>query len=217
MKEREAMRILHQTKDYAVIFKPAGMLSQSAPGGGEDAVSLLKAHFQSEIYPIHRLDRGTAGVMVYGKSAFGAAALSKAISAGRFHKEYLAVCHGICPEEGRMVDLLLHRSEGNKSFVVDRMRGGVKEARLTFTRLSTLDEPEALSLVRVRLETGRTHQIRVQFAHRGHVLYGDGKYGAHSPGEPMLFCEKLVFPEPGSGREVCFTAAPEGGIWARFL
>lgn len=210
------MKILHETAEYAVILKPAGMLSQGAPGEEGDAVSLLSKLWGKPAYPVHRLDRSTGGVMVYAKSKKSAAALCEAIAQGRMQKEYLAVCHGACPEEGEMKDLLFHRSAGNKSFVVDRMRAGVKDAELSYQRLETISVPEKLSLVRVFLKTGRTHQIRVQFAHRGYPLYGDRKYGAHSPGEARLFCAKLTFPEPKSGKAVSFSALPQEDIWDYF-
>jgi len=212
------MKILAQTRDYAVIDKPIGMLSQpDREGGGEDAISALKRQIGGEIYPIHRLDRGTGGVMVFARTKRAAALLSAAAAdSTRMRKEYLAVVHGVCEEEGEMIDLLLHRSVGNKSFVVDRMRSGVKEARLTYRRLGTLTAPEPLSLVQVALKTGRTHQIRVQFAHRGHPLHGDGKYGARSSGIPALFCCSLTFPDPASGAELRFTTLPSGSLWERF-
>ena len=131
-------------------------------------------------------------------------------------KEYLAIVHGICEEEGEMRDLLFHRQAGNKSFVVDRMRNGVKEARLTYRRIAVCEEPEPLSLVRIRLQTGRTHQIRVQFAHRGHPLHGDGKYGAHSAGKTALFCTEITFPEPVTEKPMTYTALPEEGVWMQF-
>lgn len=208
------LQILHETSDYAVILKPAGMLSQPAKGGeGADVLTILTNRWNHMAYPIHRLDRETAGVMVVGKRKSASAALSEQAASGEMKKEYLAVVHGICPEEGAMTDLLLHRCAGNKSFVVDHMRSGVKEARLTFRRLAACHLPEPSSLVRVWLQTGRTHQIRVQFAHRAHPLLGDRKYGSHAPGGLRLFCDKLSFRDPSLGKTVCFSAVPEGDEW----
>ena len=112
--------------------------------------------------------------MIYALSKEGAAALSKIMESGGFSKEYLAVVHGECPEEGTMEDLLFKDSKLNKSFVVKRERKGVKKASLEYTRVSYDGEK---SLVRIKLHTGRSHQIRVQFSSRKMPLYGDGKYG----------------------------------------
>ena len=121
-------------------------------------------------------------------------------------KEYVAMVHGTPPEKGDWTDLLWKDSAKNKVFVVKRERKGVKKARLEFTRLS---EGEC-SLVHIRLHTGRSHQIRVQFSSRGFPLVGDHKYGARdNTPAPMLFSCSLRFPH--GGKEVCFEALPD---WA---
>ena len=110
----------------------------------------------------------------------------------------MALVHGTPPENGDWEDLLWKDSKQNKVFVVKRMRGGVKKARLEFVRLSAGEE----SLVRIRLHTGRSHQIRVQFASRGYPLVGDHKYGSRDEKtEPMLFSCRLTFPFRGSQRQ----------------
>ena len=144
--------------------------------------------------------------MVYARSKQAAASLSKAVQEGPMVKEYVAKVHGIPPENGDWEDLLWKDGKKNKVFVVKRIRGGVKKARLEFKRLSAGEE----SLVHVRLHTGRSHQIRVQFASRGYPLVGDRKYGGkdNSPA-PMLFSRRITFPY--KGKQLVFEALPD---WA---
>jgi len=200
--------ILFQDKSLAVCLKPPGILSQDAPG--ETLPALLREQLECEIFPVHRLDREAGGVMVYAKTSRAAGALSAAMA--EFRKEYLCIVQGR-PEadEGTCRDLLLHDKARNKSFVVHRMRGGVKEASLDYRLLA---EKDGASLLLVRLHTGRTHQIRVQFASRGTPLLGDRKYGGRS-GDMALWSCALAFPHP-SGKGMSFRALPEGAVWAAF-
>lgn len=198
------MDILFQNKEILVCIKPAGVASQE--GKGENMPCLLRelCHCDS-IYPVHRLDTVTSGIMVYAKTSVAAAFLTKQISENRFIKEYTAVVHGIVtPEKGIMEDFLFKDSKKNKSFVVKRERKGVKKAVLGY---ETLENTEKLSLVKIKLHTGRTHQIRVQFSSRKHPVYGDGKYGA-SDNLPYiaLFAHSLTFTDPESKKEMTFTA-----------
>ena len=194
------MQILYHDKDLAVIIKPMGMDSESA------VPAAIIAALGGEAYTVHRLDLNVGGVMVYARTKSAAAALSRAIQEGTMVKEYVALVHGTPEEEGDWTDLLLKDSRKNKVFVVDRMRKGVKDARLTFTRLTNEDP----ALVRIRLYTGRSHQIRVQFASRKHPLVGDHKYGARDERkEPMLSSCCLIV--PWKGRELRFEQLPD---WA---
>ncbi len=198
------IRILHQEKDFVVCLKPRGVLSQA--GAGETMISLLENQLGGEIFPIHRLDREVAGVMVYARTRKAAAALSKAVQEGSMKKEYLAAVPGAPAEEaGIYEDLLLHDNRKNKSFVVERNRGGVKKARLSYR---VLDQKGDISLVQVRLFTGRTHQIRVQFASRKMPLLGDGRYGGGS-GKIALWSARLTFPHPGNQQMCQFACMPE--------
>ena len=194
------MEILYADAEIVVCIKPIGLDSET------ELPAALKETLGGEIYPVHRLDKNVGGVMVYARTKAAAAALSKAVQEGRMVKEYVALVHGTPPECGDWEDLLWKDSKKNKVFVVKRMRGGVKKARLEFVRLSVGEE----SLVRIRLHTGRSHQIRVQFASRGFPLVGDHKYGARdSSPAPMLFSCKLAF--PWKGKNVQFEAKPD---WA---
>ena len=210
------IHILYSDGSIAVCVKPSGVLSE---GQAPDALPLLlERQLESPVYPVHRLDRETEGLMVYALSASAAASLSRQIAAGELKKEYLAVICGAPGEEtGSMTDLLFYDRRVGKSFVTDRPRKGVKEARLDYICLAKKDSH---SLVLVRLHTGRTHQIRVQFASRGLPLIGDRRYGAPAEGLPMaLFSHSLSFSHPKTGEPLCFRLTPtpaEGSAWAEF-
>lgn len=210
------IEIYFEDKHLVVCKKPYGVLSQR--GNGENMIDLLCTQLECEIYPVHRLDTTTEGVMVYAKTEKMAALLSSVIADRNVIKEYLAVCHGATESEGEMVDLLFHDRIKNKSFVVDKKRGGSKEAKLQFYTLGSafLKENEIISLVRVRLLTGRTHQIRVQFSSRGNMLYGDGKYGARDNDKIALYSYHLSFIHPLTKKEIDIYSYPKTGAWEYF-
>ncbi len=191
------MNILYSDRGLAVCIKPVGLDSEN------EVPAALKEALGGEIFPIHRLDKNVGGVMVYARTKSCAAALSRAVQEGTMVKEYVALVHGTPPERGDWTDLLWKDSAKNKVFVVKRERRGVKKARLEFTRLRA----DADSLVRIRLHTGRSHQIRVQFSSRGFPLVGDHKYGARDESTaPMLFSCRISFPYKGQTR--VFEALP---------
>lgn len=193
------MELVYTGPGFAVIRKPVGMDSE------HDIPEALKAQLHTQVYPIHRLDKNVGGLMVYAASRSAAAELSRAVQDGTLVKEYYAVIHGSSPEDGDWEDFLFKDSAKNKVFVVKKERRGVKKARLTFR---TLSRTEDTSLVKIRLCTGRTHQIRVQFASRGFPLVGDKKYGAKdAQSAPMLFSCALTF--PFGGKEFHFEARPD--------
>ncbi len=192
------MEILYSDREVAVCIKPVGLDSE------QEVPEALKAQLGGDVFPVHRLDKNVGGLMVYARTKQAAAALSKAVQEGTMVKEYVAQVHGTPPERGDWQDFLWKDSRKNKVFVVKRMRCGVKQARLEFVR-KTAGET---SMVRIRLHTGRSHQIRVQFASRGFPLVGDHKYGSHDEATaPMLFSCCLTF--PWKGAEKRFAALPE--------
>lgn len=194
------MEILYYDKEIAACVKPVGLDSE------QEVPAALAEALGGECYPVHRLDKNVGGVMVFARTKKSAAKLSRAIQEGTFVKEYVALVHGTPPEKGDWEDLLFKDSGKNKVFVVKKQRKGVKKARLEFTRLA--EGPE--SLVRIRLHTGRSHQIRVQFASRGYPLVGDHKYGARDEKTaPMLFSCRIKLPH--DGQELTLEAMPD---WA---
>ena len=213
------LEILYENDSLLVCLKPPGILSSSDTRQEGSMPRLLEEHLGEGAYigPVHRLDRETGGVMVYAKTGEAAAALSSSLAAGG-HKKYLAIVQGRMEEpEGEMKDLLFRDAGKNKSFVVKRMRKGVREARLCYRVLEEKQQNGAwLSLVLVTLFTGRTHQIRVQFASRRHPVLGDRRYGGAENKQLMLWSAYLVFPDPETGKELSFYAAPQGDAWRIF-
>lgn len=182
------IEILYEDKDIVFCVKPIGVSSET------DLPKQLTEQLKSEIYTLHRLDTPVGGVMVYAKNKNAAAKVSKKIAENSdFEKTYLAVCQGEFEEKsGEMQDLLFKDSRKNKSFVVNKERKGVKKASLSYEVLKTAKYKEkTCSLVRVTLKTGRSHQIRVQFASRKHPLLGDGKYGSKINTSLALFSHSV--------------------------
>ena len=203
--------ILYQDNDIIVCLKPAGLLSEGE--GPESLLTVLADQCGGAMFPVHRLDRGAAGLMVFARHAKAAAALSRAVQEKQLKKEYFALIAGTPAEkEGEMTDFLFKDSRKGKVFAVKRPRKGVREARLTYRVLWTDGDT---TLVRVALDTGRTHQIRVQFSSRGMPLHGDGKYGSRVKGDLALFSCALGFPHPKTGKSMTFEAKPTGVQWER--
>ena len=194
------MNIIYSDRDLAVIIKPVGMDSE------HQIPALISEKLGSEIFPIHRLDLNVGGVMVYARTKQAAAQLSKLVQEGQLGKEYRCMVHGTPPEGGVLEDFLFKDSRKNKVFVVKKERKGVKKASLEYTRLTASDP----SLLHIRLHTGRSHQIRVQFASRGFPLVGDHKYGSRDEATaPALFSCRISFPWRGEMK--VFEALPEWG------
>ena len=185
------MEIVYEDCRIAVLVKPVGMESE------KEIPEALQAQLGGSFYPVHRLDQNVGGLMVYARTPAAAAALSRQIQEGTFVKEYVAMVHGTPEQEGDWTDLLFKDSRKNKVFLVNRERNGVKKARLTYRCLRSGEQ----SLVRIRLYTGRSHQIRAQFSGHGYPLVGDHKYGSRAKETaPMLWSCCLEFDSQGHKR-----------------
>ena len=201
------IQILHHDKDIVVCQKPVGISSENTDNKDGLPDLLSEQLGLKEVYTLHRLDTGVGGLMAYAVNKKAASVLSKDISEGNFHKYYTATVYGSPDEnEGVYEDLLFKDSAKNKSFVVKKERRGVKKAKLSYKVLNTKKDGDAVkSTVEIYLYTGRSHQIRVQFSHRGMPLAGDGKYGAKDNVKNIaLSCTKLVFNHPRSKEELSF-------------
>lgn len=211
--------ILYSDDDVVIVRKPAGVVCEHTDANDGLVDLLCKMFSDVHFHVVHRLDSPTVGVMVYAKNSAAAAALSDAFANGRIKKEYLAVTCGQPPESsGELFDLLYFDKRVGKSFPVRRQRKGVKDARLEYCLMSCVDTDDCtLSLLRVKLYTGRTHQIRVQFASRHMPLYADRKYGGRGSGNLALLCASLEFDHPKSGKHMRFECTPNNVMpWTLF-
>ncbi|MBQ3056292.1 MAG: hypothetical protein IJC95_02245 [Clostridia bacterium] len=211
------MKILYTDKEIVVAVKPYGVLSEDA---GEGSMPALLAPYVGKVFPVHRLDRAVGGVMVYARTKSAAAVLSRAVAERKLGKEYAAVVEGApSTPEGELRDLLFKDARQNKSFVVDTPRRGAREAVLTYRATgSAVVEGKTFTRLSIALETGRSHQIRVQFSSRGMPLVGDGKYGSRTKAAHVaLFSTGLAFQHPKTGEALSFTAeVPSDFPWSAF-
>ena len=198
------MQVLYKDNDILVIVKPAGILSERAEDKAGKSVADMFPDLQ--LFTVHRLDRETAGIMVYSLSKSSAAALSEQIRGGEFMKKYYAVLRGR-PEadSGTLEDWLKRDARRNISRVCEEKEDGAKKALLEYEIKA---ENQGLCLVDIALQTGRTHQIRVQFSSRSCPVYGDGRYGGGS-GELALFAYSLAFTHPVTGKKMAFAEKPD--------
>lgn len=227
------MNILYEDNALVVVDKPAGLSSE------EGVPAALRQHWgapEAFVGVVHRLDTGVSGLMVFARTPAAAAALSRqvtqsqeayAVADGRaqgpaakptFVKQYRAVIAGApdqtLPPEGMLQDYLFKDSRKGRVFPVSRPRKGVREAVLEYRILATAGDQ---SLAHITLHTGRTHQIRVQFASRKHPLAGDGKYGSRVKGALALQSCGLQFDHPVTGRIMNFTLPlPDTAPWNLF-
>ena len=215
----EPLRILYEDAHLVLCVKPVGVLSEDSADGA-CMPALLRQHYRAQGKPdyiatVHRLDQAVGGGMLFSRRREITGKLTAAIAEHRVTKEYLAVLRGT-PEKDSdtLTDLLFRDAAHNKSYVVKRMRKGVRDASLEYV---TLGSTEELTLVRVRLHTGRTHQIRVQFSSRGLPLLGDIRYGSKADCSTALWSYHMAFTHPVTGRAVDVTCPPpESWPWTLF-
>jgi 23S rRNA pseudouridine1911/1915/1917 synthase len=197
--------ILYSDDDIVVCVKPPRVLSTDEPGGLPE---LLRSQLGTEDFrTVHRLDRVVSGLMVVARNAKAASDISRQIREDAFQKEYLAVIHGEpAQESGRLEDLLLRDKARKMTLVTKEMAKGVQPAALRYRVISCQN---GMSRVRIQLETGRTHQIRVQFASRNLPLVGERKYAVlDDPCEIALWSFRLSFTHPTTGEKMEFTKQP---------
>lgn len=192
--------IMYKNKNLVVVYKPPGMPTQSDTSGDMDAMSMTRDELSrlgepSELWLVHRLDRVVGGLIVFARNKRTAANLSELVGGNGMEKEYLAVVEGRA-EGGILQDYIYKDSAKGKAFVVDKARKGAKMAELEYSSIAEADAERGIyTLVKIKLHTGRFHQIRVQFASRRMSLVGDGKYGSHDNKSkmPALFAARLAF------------------------
>lgn len=202
------IRTIYEDEELIVCYKP--VLYDSELSESKNMVTELKEQCKSEIYTIHRLDKIVSGLMVYAKTKESASELSNQMRNNIFKKEYLAVASGVFEEkQGRLEDYIFRDSKNNKTFVVKSKRKGVKKAILNYKILAEGEfKNNVVSLLHVELETGRTHQIRIQFASRKHPLVGDGKYGSKINSDIALWSYGLSFFHPKTKEILRFNLIP---------
>ena len=207
MENAQNVEILYSDPDIVVCIKPARVLSTDEPGGLPELVRSALGNPKADVRTVHRLDRVVSGVMVLARNAKAASELSRQIREDAFEKEYYAVLHG-CPEamQGTLTDLLYRDKARRMTMVAQESGKGVQEAILDYR---VLHHSREMTRVEVCLRTGRTHQIRVQFASRGMPLLGERKYSTlEDPCEIALWSHKIGFTHPGTGEWVCFSKEP---------
>ena len=201
------MELIYVDDDILVCLKPARVLSTDEPGGVPDLARQELDNPDADVRTVHRLDRVVAGLMVLARNAKAASELSRQIRDNEFQKEYLAVVHGNPEQEAGTLRDLLGRDKARKmTFVAAEPAKGVQEAVLDY---QVLGNKEEMSRVRIRLHTGRTHQIRVQFASRNMPLFGERKYSElDDPCEIALWSYRIGFSHPKTGKKMAFSHLP---------
>ena len=203
-----SLDIVYEDRDIIIINKAPGMPSHPGPGHWQDSLgNALMAHWEktdpyADFHPVHRLDKGTSGLMVVAKHPFAQDKLRESLHTGSFRREYLAVCEGVpSPAEG-IIDAPIGRAPDS---IIQRQVNGL-DCQSAVTHYKVLGSHSGRSLISLQLETGRTHQIRVHMAHIGHPLTGDFLYGLERQDitRPALHSHKLSIFHPVSESEISF-------------
>lgn len=200
------MDFLYQDEQLIVAVKPPRVLSTDEPGGMPSLIRQALGDESADVRTVHRLDRVVSGLMVLARGKTAASSLSEQVRNGSFHKTYLAVVHGCTEDAATLRDLLRRDKAERKTYVTDTPAKDVQEAVLSY---ETLGRCEGFSLVRITLQTGRTHQIRAQFSSRSLPLVGDRKYSLNEDEcEIALWSHALAFSQPVTGQPLCFSLLP---------
>ena len=205
--QNEKLNVIYSDNDIFVCIKPARVLSTDEPGGLPELVRLALGDEKADVRTVHRLDRVVSGVMVLARNARAASELSRQIREDDFEKEYIAVVHG-CPDKksGTLTDLLYRDKARKMTMVASEPAKGVQEAILDFEVIGCNTD---MSRVKVLLRTGRTHQIRVQFASRGMPLVGERKYCTLEDScEIARWSHRIAFTHPSTGKWMDFSYEP---------
>ena len=201
------MELIYVDDDILVCLKPARVLSTDEPGGVPDLAREALGDPKADIRTVHRLDRVVAGLMVLARNAKAASELSRQIREEEFDKQYQAVVHGnLWEDAGSLTDLLGRDKARKMTYVATEMAKGVQRAVLDYW---VLNRSSDMTRVQIRLHTGRTHQIRVQFSSRGWPLVGERKYSElNDPCEIALWSCRLAFTHPKTGEKMEFFRQP---------
>lgn len=219
------MEILYEDNHVIVVLKPQNVPSQADSSGDKDMLSMVKEYIKEKynkpgnVYVglVHRLDRPTGGIMVFAKTSKAASRLSEQFKNKEAEKTYFAVVKGtLKTKQSKLVNYLLKDEKNNLVKVVPMATAGAKRAELDYT---VLEEKQGMSLLKIKLETGRGHQIRVQLATIGNPIFGDQKYGKDMPKANLnLFAVELKFKHPTNGQTMLFRVYPPENLkaWSLF-
>jgi len=214
--------IIFEDNHLLVVYKPAGLLSQEDHTGRPDLLNLCKNYIRTEYNKpgkvflglLHRLDRPVSGVMVFAKTSKSASRISEQIRSQKVRKRYRAVVYGNPPPNGVLEHYLEKDKQKNMSRIVRQPTRQSKKAKLSFT---TISSTKSLSLVDINLETGRSHQIRVQFAEIGSPIWGDKRYGKEESGLISLHAYSFKLEHPTLNKKMVFKAElPKNTPWNLF-
>ena len=212
--------IVYEDNHLLVVVKPPNLLTQADATGDDDLLSQMKRYIKDkyqkpgDVYLglVHRMDRPVGGLLCLARTSKAAARLSRQVSTHEMAREYLAIAEGKLPDTGTLTDYLVKDEAQN---MVSTVKVGTAGSQLAILHFDCLDRREDTSLCHIRLETGRAHQIRVQFAASGHPLLNDARYGRGAPGKQIaLWGARLTLTHPTRGERMTFFSPPQGGAWA---